>query len=249
MERNVSSLAIVLHSVLYGQMNRRLRLLTVDFGLIDVVSYGARKSVKAVKGDVFSDGQFFLYYNPVKRTYALKDVQLIATHDEIRNDLGANYAALFFCELVINTNGGDSPSQYGLLSKALDMLCSHQQSVARILIQFVLRLLDICGLQADFSKCPICERPYAAEEIIQFNSQMGSPCCEGCATLDTAMVLGPGARRYLTLTKGMDFHSAVAVEVSERATLRIKAYMLRYAALVSGKELKTLSGGLLQTLF
>ncbi len=249
MERNVSSLAIVLHSIRYGQMNRRLKLLTVDFGLIDVVSYGARKSLKAVKGDVFSDGQFFLYYNPVKRDYTLKDVQLIATHDEIRTDLGANYAALFFCELIINTNGGDSASQYGLLSKALDMLCSHQSLVARILIQFVLRLLDICGLQADFTSCPICERAYASEEIVRFNSQMGSPCCEACATLDTAMLLGPGARRYLNLTKGMDFYSAVAVELSERATLRIKAYMLRYASLLSGKELKTLSGGMLQTLF
>lgn len=249
MERNVSSLAIVLHSVRYGQMNRRLKLLTVDFGLIDVVSYGARKSVKAVKGDVFSDGQFFLYYNPVKRTYALKDVQLIATHDEIRTDLGANYAALFFCELVINTNGGDSAAQYGLLSKALDMLCSHPGLVARILIQFVLRLLDICGLQADFTHCPICERAYGPEEVLRFNSQMGSPCCETCATLDSALILGPGARRYLTLTQGMDFHQAVAVELSERATLRIKAYMLRYASLVSGKELKTLAGGMLETLF
>ena len=249
MERNVSSLAIVLHSIRYGQMNRRLKLLTLDFGLIDVVSYGARKSLKAVKGDVFSDGQFFLYYNPVKRDYTLKDVQLIATHDEIRTDLGTNYAALFFCELVINTNGGDSASQYGLLSKALDMLCSHQELVARILIQFVLRLLDICGLQADFTRCPICDKPYTSEEIIHFNAQMGSPCCEVCATLETTMVLGPGARRYLTLTKGMPFHTAVAVELSDRATLRIKAYMLRYAALISGKELQTLTGGMLQTLF
>ncbi len=249
MERNVSSLAIVLHSIRYGELNRRLKLLTVDFGLIDVVSYGARKSVKAVKGDVFSDGQFFLYYNPVKRNYTLKDVQLIATHDEIRTDLGANYAALFFCEMVINTNGGDSASQYGVLSKALDMLCSHPELVARILIQFVLRMLDICGLQADFTQCPICERAYDGQEILRFNAQMGSPCCASCATLDSALVLGPGARRYLTLTKGMDFHSAVAVELSERATLGIKAYMLRYAALVSGKELKTLTGGMLETLF
>ncbi|MDD4574653.1 MAG: DNA repair protein RecO [Sphaerochaeta sp.] len=249
MERNVSSLAIVVHSIRYGQMNRRLKLLTVDFGLIDVVSYGARKSIKAVKGDIFSDGQFFLYYNPVKRDYTLKDVQLIATHDEIRTDLSANYAALFFCELVINTNGGDSASQYSLLSKALDMLCSHQDLVARILIQFVLRLLDICGLQADFSRCPLCERPYGPEEILRFNSQMGSPCCASCATLDSDLILGPGARRYLTLTKGMDFHASVAVKLSDRATLRIKAYMLRYAALISGKELKTLSGGMLETLF
>ncbi|MDT4761754.1 DNA repair protein RecO [Sphaerochaeta sp. PS] len=249
MERNVSSLAIVLHSIRYGQMNRRLKLLTVDFGLIDVVSYGARKSLKAVKGDVFSDGQFFLYHNPVKRDYTLKDVQVIATHDEIRSDLGSNYAALFFCELVMKTNGGDSASQYRLLSTALDLLCSQPNLVARILIQFVLRLLDVCGLQADYARCPICERVYGQQEIIQFNAQLGAPCCQQCATLDSGMILGPGARRYLTLTKEMDYHRAVEIALSEQATLRIKAYMLRYALILSGGQLNTLSGGMLQTLF
>lgn len=249
MERNVSSLGIVLHSIRYGQMNRRLTLLTVDFGLIHVISYGARKSLKAVKGDVFSDGQFFLYYNPVKGDYTLKDVTLIATHDEIRSDLRTNYAALFFCELIINTNGGDSATQYALLSKALDMLCSHPELVARILIQFVLRLLEVCGLQADFTCCPMCETPYTPEQILGFNSQMGSPCCESCATLNTSMLLGPGARRYLTLTQSMEFEPAVEVVLSEQATLRIKTYMLRYASLISERELKTLSGGMLQTLF
>jgi DNA repair protein RecO (recombination protein O) len=45
----------------------------------------------------------------------------------------------------------------------------------------------------------------------------------------------------------MDFVSAVFVELSDTATLRIKNYLLRYAGIVSGGDLKTLSGGLLQT--
>ncbi len=96
MERNVSSLAIVLHSQRYGQLNRRLKLLTVDFGIIDVLSYGAQKSLKSVKAEVFTDGQFFLYYNPVKKDYTLKDVTVLATHDELRESLHPTYAALFF---------------------------------------------------------------------------------------------------------------------------------------------------------
>ena len=55
MERNVSSLAIVLHSQRYGQLNRRLKLLSVDYGIIDVISYGARKSLKSVNTSAFTD--------------------------------------------------------------------------------------------------------------------------------------------------------------------------------------------------
>jgi DNA repair protein RecO (recombination protein O) len=247
MERNVSSLAIVVHSQRYGQLHRKLKLLTVDFGLIDVVSYGARKSVKAVKAEVFLDGQFFLYYNPVKKSYTLSDVEVVATHDEIRSDLGATYAALFFCEMVMKTHGGDSPLQYGLVSKALDMLVSHRELANRIVIQFIWNLIGICGLQPGLDRCPLCDRVYEKNEILSFNSQLSAPCCSDCATLDSAMMLPPGARRYLNVTASMDFIPAVFVELSDTATLRIKNYLLRYASIVSGGALKTLSGGLLQT--
>lgn len=248
MERNVSSLAIVLHSQRYGQLNRRLTMLTVDFGQIQVISYGARKALKSVKGEVFTDGQFFLYYNPVKKDYTLKDVQVIATHDEIRSDLETTYAGLLFCELVMKTNGGDSKDQYGLLSKALDMLCSQPQLCSRILIQFIHKLIGICGLQSDLNRCPICERSYTEKEILSFNAQLSSPCCLGCATLDSDMLLPPGARRYLNVTSAMDFSDAVEIELSEAATQRIKNYMLRYAVIVSGGQLKTLVGGVLQAM-
>jgi DNA repair protein RecO (recombination protein O) len=247
MERNVSSLAIVVHSQRYGQLHRKLKLLSVDYGLIDVISYGARKSVKSVKAEVFLDGQFFLYFNPVKKTYTLSDVQVIATHDEIRSDLGATYAALFFCEMVTRTNGGDGARQYDLLSRALDMLVSDRPSANRILIQFIWKLIDLCGLRASLDRCPICDRVYADNEILSFNAQLSAPCCSECATLDAAMRLPPGARRYLNLTASMDFVPAVSVELSETATARIKNYLLRYAAIVVGGELKTLSQGVLQT--
>ena len=195
MERNVSSLAIVLHSQRYGQLNRRLKLLSVDFGIIDVVSYGARKSLKSVKAEVFSDGQFFLYYNPVKKDYA-QDAQ-IATHDI--EDLVSTYSALFFCELLLRTNGGESAGEYQLLSTALDLLSGLPLYTDRILIQFIHRLTDLLGLRTDLTSCPICERAYGPQEVISFSSSLSCPCCSRCASLESNMLLPPGARRYLVV--------------------------------------------------
>ncbi len=247
MERNVSSLAIVLHSQRYGQLNRRLKLLSVDFGIIDVVSYGARKSLKAVKAEVFTDAQFFLYYNPVKKDYTLKDAQVVATHDEIREDLVLTYCALFFCELLLKTNGGQSAGEYRLLSTALDLLSQAPEFSDRVLIQFIHRLTNLLGLRTDLTSCPLCEREYGPQEVLSFSSSLSCPCCSECASLESNMLLPPGARRYLVLTSAMGYAQSVLVPLSPTATSRIKNYLLRYAQIVAGGTLKTLSAGILQT--
>jgi len=246
MERNVSSLAIVLHSQRYGQLNRRLKLLSVDYGIIDVISYGARKSLKSVKAEVFTDAQFFLYYNPVKKDYTLKDAEVVATHDDIRDDLVRTYCALLFCELVLKTNGGESAGEYQLLSTALDLLSEAPLYSDRILIQFIHRLTDLLGLRTDLSSCPICEREYGQQEVLSFSSALSCPCCSECASLESNMLLPPGARRYLVATSPMGYEKSVQVQLSPTATSRIKNYLLRYAQIITGGTLKTLSAGILQ---
>lgn len=245
MERNVSSLAIVLHSQRYGQLNRRLKLLTVDFGIIDVLSYGAQKSLKSVKAEVFTDGQFFLYYNPVKKDYTLKDVTVLATHDELRESLHPTYAALFFCELLLQVHGGESTDEYRLLSQALDHLSSMPEKTDLVIIQFVHQLSDLVGLRADYSRCPLCDRPYGRDEMVSFSSTLLAHCCEACASLDADLLLPPGARRYLEVTSSMDFEQSLLVPLSDAATLRIKRYLLRYAQMIGQRMLKTLSSPIL----
>ncbi len=245
MERNVSSLAIVLHSQRYGQLNRRLKLLTVDYGIIDAVSYGAQKSLKSVKAEVFTDGQFFLYYNPVKKDYTLKDVTVLATHDELRESLHTTYTALFFCELLLYVHGGESADEYRLLSQALDHLSSSPEKTDLVLIQFVHQLSDLVGLRTDFSRCPICDRPYGSKEIASFSTTLLAHCCEQCASLDAELLLPPGARRYLEVTSCMGFEQSLMVPLSDTATQRIKRYLLRYAQVISNRALKTLATPLL----
>ncbi|MGE4584178.1 MAG: DNA repair protein RecO [Sphaerochaeta sp.] len=246
MERNVSSLAIVLHSQRYGQLNRRLKLLSVDFGIIDVVSYGARKSLKSIKAEAFSDGQFFLYYNPVKKDYTLKDVQIIATHDELRSELDLTYSALLFCELILKTHGGESAKEYQLLSQALDFLVSDPDKMDRIIIQFIHQLSDLLGLRGDYERCPLCERPYGEREVLSFSTALNAPCCSDCGSLDASLLLLPGSRRYLSLTSSMSFAQSLEVPLSPTATARIKQYLLSYAQIITGGALKTLAGDILR---
>lgn len=246
MERNVASLAIVLHSQRYGQLNRRLRLLSVDWGIIDVIGYGARKASRTAKAEVFTDGQFFLYYNPVKKDYTLKDLQVVNDHEMLKGDLYRTYAAHLFCELILVTNGGESAKTYRLLSTALDLLGSMDIEADLVLIQFIYRLIDVLGLRTDLTRCPVCDRIYGEHEVLSFSTSLGCPCCSECSSLQAVLPLPPGARRYLVYTADMDFVHSMQVQLSETARLRIKDYMLWYARIIAGNPLKTLSSGILQ---
>ena len=226
MERNIATKAIVLSSERSGNADRRFRLLSEDLGIIYVTSFGARKSNKAVKVGFLADGTFFLYHNPV-----------------------ANYTAMCFCELLIRTNGGDQKATYRLLKASLTALETPVVSKSQVLIQFIWNLIDVLGMRPDLSCCPSCGRSYEENEILGFSYPLTAPCCQSCATVDTSMLLPPGARRYLAFTCSMSFGQAVTVALSPAARLRIKRYLFRYVSMIlGGRPLKTLEGSILQSM-
>ena len=240
MERNVSSRAIVLHSQKQSRMNRRLTLLTVDFGLIDAISYGSAKSMRAPKANVFANATVYLYHNPVRNRYTLKDVAIIESNEHLRSDITLTYRGLFMTELIMKTHGGESALEYELLSRGLTLLKSGVAD--RVLIQFVFRLAQILGVHADYETCPVCSRGYRDDEVLGFASDLLSPCCSECGRTG---LLPPGARRYVKLTSTLDYMESLNVPLSETATARIKGYALSYARLLAQAPLKMLQSGLL----
>lgn len=244
MERNITTLAVVLQSRRCGELHRKVSLLTPELGILDVLVYGARKGRQAGKIERFLTGKFFLYYNPVRQEYSLVDVEPLAPHDALGEDIRCVWAASFCVELAMRTVGGESLQMFLLLSQALDLLESGA-IIDRVLIQYVWKLLHIAGNAADLACCPVCDRAYDPTEVLGFNMSLLAPCCHSCAGEGDEMILPPGARRYLSLTEGLELEEAVAVELSEAAQQRIKSYMLRYASLFAGGGLKTLAAGVL----
>ncbi len=247
MERNIATKAIVLSSERSGNADRRLRLLSEELGIIHVTSFGARKSNKTVKAGFLADGTFFLYHNPVKNSYTLSDADIGSSHTAILEDLDADYTAMCFSELLIRTNGGDQQATYRLLKGSLAALETQVVSKSQVLIQFIWNLIDVLGMRPDLTCCPSCGRTYTENEILGFSYPLTAPCCQSCATVDSSMLLPPGARRYLAFTSSLSFGQAVTVALSSTARLRIKRYLFRYVTMIlGGRPLKTLEGSILQ---
>lgn len=249
MERNLTTSAVVLRSRRWGDLHRMVTLASAELGIIDALAYGARKGKLAGRIDLFLVGVFFLYHNPVRGDYTIVDVEPAVGSEHIRADLRRMYMASFMAELVIKMHGGDCQALFDLISQSFALLDDQAPCTPdTVLIQFIWRLIEVSGLGPDLVACPICERPYGAEEALSFNTAMHAPCCTGCADVDVSngeMALGPGARRYLLYTVDLPLEDAVGVQLSETATERIRLYMLRYATVIAGGVLKSLGGSLL----
>ena len=79
MERDAKGLAIVIRSIPVRDYDRLLTLFSPSLGLMNVVSYGSRKSVRSVKAPLYTEGNFSLEKG--RRGWSLKDIDVISTHD------------------------------------------------------------------------------------------------------------------------------------------------------------------------
>ncbi len=248
MERNLTSDAIVLTHRRWGDLHRLVTLLSPELGIFDAVAYGARKGKLAGGIEPGTLGTVYLYHNPTRKEYSLVDVQPLYTVEHIRDDLPRLYAGQTMTELALRMHGGDYAKLYEELGSALILLESGEADTRLILIQYIWRFIAIMGLDPDMAYCPICSAAYGDQEILSFNTGLHTPCCAHCGDVDSEsyeLALGPGARRYLTLTRTLAACEAVTVQLSETAAIRLGRYMIRYVTNILGGPLKTLSGGVL----
>ncbi|HLW22393.1 MAG TPA: DNA repair protein RecO [Sphaerochaetaceae bacterium] len=248
MERNLTSDAIVLTHRRWGDLHRLVTLLSPDLGIFEAVAYGARKGKLAGGIEIGTLGTVYLYHNRTRGDYTLVDVDPEHTVERIRDDLPRLYTAQTMTEMALRMHGGDFEQLYRELGSALILLESGEADPRLILIQYIWRFISIMGLESELASCPICSNEYGEQEILSFNTGLHTPCCARCGDVDSTsyeLALGPGARRYLTLTRTLDVQEAVSVQLSETAAIRLGRYMIRYVTNILGGPLKTLSGGVL----
>lgn len=245
MERNTKTAAVVIGTQKLGEINKSLTLLTPDLGIIRAVIYGGQKSRKALRPPLFSIGTFYLLANPTAHSWSLTDAEL-DSRCPFEFDLDSVPVASFMAELSQKIGESDCRQVFTLLSDALIALAVAQDQIGKnqILIQFVWHLVKIAGLVSDINSCPVCERRLGDKEISYFNSSINSFCCEPCSD-NKALILGPGARKYLALTSQMDFLPSLEVVLNEATSARIRRQMITYVTFICDHQLRTVSSGML----
>lgn len=229
MERDIKCPAIVIRTQKVRENDRLITLLSPDKGIFDVYVYGARKSVKSIKAPLYTEGVFSLYRKGENGKISLKDIDVIATHDTLSDDLDASLSAALLSEIVIKGKSPDA-AIYKLYVESLDALeCEDADKVVSI---FLLDYLFISGLSGTYRTCPLCQREYKEGEVLGFSNTFGVAVCPECDTMDGELILPTNARLYAARVLELPFKDALKLNISQEQIHRIAGYLkrcLRYA--------------------
>lgn len=129
--------------------------LTPDLGRIATVAKGARRPKSPFRGkvDLFFEADFSFARSRRSELHNLREVVLRDMHGELRKDLGwiqqASYAAAFIEQATESET--PIPEIHDLMAELLQHL-PRRAPVPRTIFAFELRLLQLLGLQPDFSE-------------------------------------------------------------------------------------------------
>ena len=239
MERDVKALAIVIRTMDVRERDRLLTLFSPSLGLVNVLSYGARKSIKTIKAPLYTEGTFSLEKG--RSGWTLKEIDVLSTHDALHEDLDRQQAAMLFSDFIITSKSAE-PELYALYSEVLDALES--DSYEKVTVEFIVHFLSAEGLSGDYISCPVCGRDYLEGEVIGFSSSEGVAVCRDCDTMNGALLLPPNARAYLKRSLELGFKDSLALVVSEEQEHRIFRYLLRTLPYAFPGRLRSLEYGI-----
>lgn len=244
MERNIKTQAVVIRSLKKDSGAKFVTLFSRDLGLIRATLYGSAGKKSASKASQFSYGEFLLYHNPVKGSYTISEENCAFIAENIKRDLSATYTASYFAEVIEIFKTDDYEQTYSLLTASLKALDTNVGSYRKVLIDFTWCLLKNNGVSADLRYCPNCDRALSRDEVLHYSSSLSSPVCQDCADTD-AIVLLPGARRYLIYTLQMSFEEAQTVELYSSGAGVISSFLLNWVKTISPYPIKSLQAGVI----
>ena len=241
MEHSSKGLGIVIRSERCKEADRLLTLFSPDSGLVRIISYGARKSIRAIKAPLYTEGTFSLERIGQSELWTIRDIDVISTHEGILSDLGRSMPASLFSELIITGRSADA-ALYSAYCRALDLLEDHEpESVA---IAFIVVFLSLSGFIGDWESCPVCGMPYGDGEVLGFSSAEGVPVCHRCDTMASSLILPPNARRYVQRIQEVGLEDAMLLSVSPMQRHRIFRYFLRMLRLSYPGRLRSIESGI-----
>ncbi len=247
MNRNLITDGIILKNTKIGEIHKGISIFSEIKGIINAVAHGAAKSKGKLAGytDPFSLITAYIYFNPVKKSYTIKDISIIDGFENIRSDLKKIYVSSFWAEVILRSFGGgdDHRAFYYLLRDALIAINNEtEKAIDMVLIQFLWKYLILSGFLPDIHKCGSCGRPLDEKDEAFFHGNELLFLCRGCS-LKGLSGLSPGARKYLEFTKRLDFRKAIKIGLDSISRSSIKAILIRLTQLIIEVPLKSLDSG------
>jgi DNA repair protein RecO (recombination protein O) len=195
--------AIVLRSIAYGDADLIVTLYTRGRGRLSALARGARKSTRRFSGalGLFTVSSMQLRGRPGGELWTVHSAEPVRSFAHLATDMGAFAHASYGTELARELTAAEQPDELvlDLLVELYQVLAEHGPS-AQLLRVFELRLLGIIGLAPVLDRCVGCGTEAVDGRGVVLDSARGGVCCAACAALARQVGVRPlsgPARRIL----------------------------------------------------
>jgi len=182
--------AIVIKNMDWSDTSKITTLFTREFGKMNVIAKGARRSSSPYRGLLESLNliEVFIYFSPKRDLQTLGDITLENSFPAIRGNIEKTGYALGILELVNSFFGNSNPDSI-FFDFTEHIFCeleiTHKEE--EIFWYYLLKLASYLGFKPEFILCRKCGGK-VTDDVKNFSLQEGSVVCNSCARPDANQI-------------------------------------------------------------
>ncbi len=244
---SLTTSAIILRRVEYGDFDLILSFYTLEKGKISAIAKAARKSTKRFGGilELFTTLDIVCTSSRRNSLPVLQEAVLKNAFSGIREDIMRTAYASYWAELIERSSeeGQQQPELYRLLQFTLCRLDQMQTPPEALSVLFQIRLLLASGYRPDLRSCRDCCRKVDDVDAreFQFDLSRGGLVCQDCmVTKSEGLVMSKGTLKQLHWIETGGLSKAGRVRLSGAAIRESLRVLEAFVPYQFGKEPRSL---------
>lgn len=230
---------MVLSAMPVGDFDKRLVILTKEFGKISAFAKGARRPNSALLAcsQPFSFGEFMLYTG--RTSYTVTSAEISNYFPELRQDIGSVYYGMYFCEFVdyITKENNDEKEILKLLYQTLRAVAKGTIELSLIRLVFEFKIMALSGVAPQVFECVKCGEE---EGDYRFSTESGGLLCRKCQVHDNrAINLSTSSIYTLQYIISKDIEKLYTFKVSREILDELRVCVRRYLGQYINHEFKS----------
>lgn len=247
---DVSSQAIVLRRIEYGDSDLIVSLFTLDAGKLTVIAKSAKKSKKRFPGilELFNRLAVVFTESQGKRISLLKEAALQDGFDHIRADIRKTAYAAYWVELMNLwiQEGEPQAALYKLLLEVLSALDAGEFRPEILSFYYQLKFLNSAGFTPHLDACCLCQTHCDSIQDDRLTMSLrdgGIVCCECRLAEHSSQTfrLSKGILKQLAWMEQRELSTAARVRFSEHEYKEVLDFLETFVSYHVGKVPKSLT--------
>ena len=246
--RTYHATVLVLRKRKLGESDLILSMLAGDGSLVEAVAKGARKptSTFATRLDLFCESEVMLARG--RNLDIASEVRLLNSHDGIRGNVAATYAAAPILDCIAHTSLPNLPVEhlFAMATAALNhMDTAPDDKLPAYTAAFLVKLFALLGVRPQLNHCISCgaERNASFQGDVSVSIVDGGFLCEDCATKYERVLVNNACLQWASVLMGSTFNEIDEMDVPVEASFAVLHFSnqwLRESQHINSKALNQL---------